>query len=89
MVEHAKFRRLVGPDEELRLSASLRSSRDGTFAVDAEATMAGERVANARLVFRSFTFALPEAGSEAFVAWARKTFIELAGPSVLGSGDQS
>ncbi len=83
MIEHAKFRRLVGPDEELRLSAQMRSTHDQSFAVDAEATSGGERVATARLIFHSFAFSLPDHDRQAFLTWARQTFADLGGDALL------
>jgi len=83
MVEHAKFRRLVGPDEELRLVAEIRSARPDQFVVDGEARSDASRVASARLVFHLFDFALSGAQEDQFAEWARRTFAELGGPALL------
>jgi 3-hydroxyacyl-[acyl-carrier-protein] dehydratase len=83
MIEQAKFRRLVAPDEDLRITAHLRSARDDTFAVDAGTTSGGDRVATARLIFHAFTFSLADAERDRFAQWAKHTFDHLGGPSAL------
>lgn len=77
MIERAKFRRLVEPDEELRLEAAIRSAHDRTFILDVQATCGGDRVATARLVFQCFRFDLQDADRDAFKAWAQQTFAAL------------
>jgi 3-hydroxyacyl-[acyl-carrier-protein] dehydratase len=78
MIANAKFRRLVRPGDELRLTATVRSRSGDTFEVDTEATVGGERAADARLVFRAFRFSLGEAERAEFRAWAEATFRRLS-----------
>src|SRR4029079_8602889 len=47
MIEHAKYRRRVEPDEEMLTTAEIRSTRLDTFSVETQATSGGERVASA------------------------------------------
>ena len=82
MISNAKFRRLVRPDETLTLAASLRPGADDTFEVDTTARVGDQRVADARLVFRTFAFALADAEREQFRNWARDTYARLDGPAL-------
>jgi 3-hydroxyacyl-[acyl-carrier-protein] dehydratase len=83
MIEHAKFRRPVEPDEEVRTIAEIRSTRLDTFSVDAQATSAGERVASAHLVFQASTLAIGADARHDFKDWARRTFASLGGFDLL------
>ncbi len=83
MVERAKFRRLVHPGEVIRLDAELRGSHGDDYEIIAQASVDGQRVADARFLFHAFTFSLPAAETERFQAWARETFLSLGGPSVV------
>ncbi|MFN7986451.1 MAG: 3-hydroxyacyl-ACP dehydratase FabZ family protein [Thermoanaerobaculia bacterium] len=66
MVEKAKFRRFVRPGEEIRLEAEVEAPRGGVWPARARASVGGERVAEARLVFH----AVPRpADSPAFDSW--------------------
>ena len=66
MVERAKFRRLVRPGEEIRLEAGLEETGGRIWAARTRASVGGERVAEARLVFH----AVPRpAGFPGFDAW--------------------
>lgn len=87
MIANAKFRRLVRPGDELRLVATVRSSTADTFNVDAEASVADDRVADARLVFRAFRFTLDDDERAAFRAWTEATFVRLGGAALL-TGDK-
>jgi 3-hydroxyacyl-[acyl-carrier-protein] dehydratase len=78
MIDRAKFRRLVRPGEEIRLEAVVRSSRDTDYEIAGEASVGGERVAQARLLFHAFDFPLPDDERAQFGAWARETFRRLA-----------
>jgi 3-hydroxyacyl-[acyl-carrier-protein] dehydratase len=82
MIERAKFRRPVEPDEDLRALAELRSTRNDTFGVDAQLTSAGERVASAQLVFQAST-AMAAAARHQFTDWARQTCASLGGADLL------
>jgi 3-hydroxyacyl-[acyl-carrier-protein] dehydratase len=83
MIEHAKFRRPVEPEEALRVRAELRSTRNDIFSVDTELTSAGERVASAQLVFHASTLAIAAAARQQFTDWARQTFASLGGEDLL------
>jgi 3-hydroxyacyl-[acyl-carrier-protein] dehydratase len=83
MISSAKFRRLVRPDETLHLTASIRSGGSETFEIDAEARSGGHRVADARLVFRTFTFTLDDANRDQFRTWAKETFDRLGGAALI------
>jgi 3-hydroxyacyl-[acyl-carrier-protein] dehydratase len=71
MIDRAKFRRLVRPGEELRLTATLSTRSQDDFEVRAEAHVNDDRVADARLLFH--TFAIPLTGEERarFDDWVR------------------
>jgi 3-hydroxyacyl-[acyl-carrier-protein] dehydratase len=83
IIEHAKFRRPVEPEEELRALAELRATRNDTFSVDAQLTSAGERVASAQLVFQASTLAVVADARHQFTDWARATFASLGGTDLL------
>lgn len=83
MISNAKFRRLVRPDETLTLAASLRSGTTDTFEIETTAMVGEQRVADARLVFRTFAFALADAERDQFRAWARDTYARLGGPAIV------
>lgn len=83
MIEHAKFRRPVEPDEELLTIAEIRSTRLETFSVDTQATSAGERVASAHLVFQASTLAIAAGARHEFKDWAQRTFASLGGFDLL------
>ncbi len=86
MIERAKFRHFVAPDEELRLTADLRSARADTFEIDAEAHGSGRVVASARLAFHAFEFSLSDPNRDLFEAWARRVFRDIGGPLLLPNG---
>lgn len=66
MIERAKFRRFVRPGEEIRLEAELEEARGSVWAARTRASVGGERVAEARLVFH----AVPRpSGSAGFDDW--------------------
>jgi 3-hydroxyacyl-[acyl-carrier-protein] dehydratase len=71
MIDRAKFRRLVRPGEELRMTATLSTRSKVDFEVRSEAHVDGDRVADARLLFHMF--ALPLRGEERarFDGWVR------------------
>jgi 3-hydroxyacyl-[acyl-carrier-protein] dehydratase len=77
MIASAKFRRLVRPEETLTLTASLRSGSRDTFEIDADARVGDQRVADCRLVFRTFAFNLGEAEQAQFREWATRTYARL------------
>jgi 3-hydroxyacyl-[acyl-carrier-protein] dehydratase len=79
MISNAKFRRLVKPEETLHLTAAIRSGTADTFEIDADARCGDHRVADARLVFRTFAFTHDDNERERFSAWARETFERLRG----------
>jgi len=58
MIDRMKLRRFVRAEEEVRMSARVRSSRERDFEVDAEAEVGGKRVAGGRFLFHAFS---PEA----------------------------
>lgn len=78
LVERAKFRRLVRPGEELTLEARLGSLHEEDFDVRAEASVNGERVADARLLFHAFPIELADADRGRFESWARETRARLS-----------
>ena len=83
MIERAKFRRLVAPNEELRLTAELRSTRPDDFEIDAEARRNGHLVASARFAFHAFEFSLSGPERDRFQAWAERVFRDIGGPQLL------
>jgi 3-hydroxyacyl-[acyl-carrier-protein] dehydratase len=87
MIERAKFRRLVAPDEELRLTSRIRSKSGDRFFVDAETSHRDARVATATFVFQTFRPALPDAQQHRFADWVRDTFDALGGSLLLGDGN--
>lgn len=82
MVERAKFRRLVEPEQEITLEAELEPLRGDDYVARTSARVNGERVAEARLVFHGFN---PELGErrEAFDRWCRETFASLGGEGLV------
>lgn len=83
MIERAKFRRLVRPGEELRLTASVEPRGERDHEARTEAAVGAERVADARLLFHVYD--LPGDGEERarLSAWSRATFARLAPPGVV------
>jgi 3-hydroxyacyl-[acyl-carrier-protein] dehydratase len=84
MIEHAKFRRLVLPGDELELRATIRSAHRDDFEVDGEARVRGQRVAGARLRYHAFDFSLSEPDASRFAAWSQATFQQLGGEGLIG-----
>lgn len=82
-IDRANFRRMVHPEEPLEIAATLTASRDETFETQATVRVAGDVVADARLLFRLFRFDLTTEASAALEAWGRTTFAALGGPSAL------
>jgi 3-hydroxyacyl-[acyl-carrier-protein] dehydratase len=83
MIDHAKFRRPVEPDEELRAIAEIRSTRNDVITVEAQMTSGSERVATAELVFQASTLAIAADARQQFRAWAQRTFASLGGGDLL------
>jgi 3-hydroxyacyl-[acyl-carrier-protein] dehydratase len=54
MMDQVKFRRFVRAEEEIRISARIRSARERDFEASAEAEVAGKRVAGGRFLFHAF-----------------------------------
>ena len=92
MIDRMKLRRFVRAEEEMRISARIRSSRARDFEVAAEAEVGGRRVAGGRFLFHAFSPETIEAASAArFRAWTRTIAAELfAGlPPAPGGGAAS
>lgn len=87
MIASAKFRRFVRPGEEIVLEAVVASAREESFEVRAQAAVAGSRVADARLFFHGFSPATLPGEPASFEAWARETFQQLGGESLLAGGN--
>ena len=79
MIQDAKFRRPVGPDMAIDLSAAIASARDGVYELTAEAHAGGALAARARLVLQTFAV---EPKNAAFLSWARDTYRALGGESL-------
>jgi 3-hydroxyacyl-[acyl-carrier-protein] dehydratase len=71
MIDRAKFRRLVRPGEELRLTATLSTRSRDDFEVRSEAHVNGDRVADARLLFHIFDVPLTGEERARFDDWVR------------------
>lgn len=84
MIEQAKFRRLVRPGDELRLDARTLSSRGASTRVRAVASVAGQRAAEATLVFHAVALPEEEEARTAFDAWALKRLKESGLAGFLG-----
>ena len=82
MIDQAKFRRVVGPDQDLQFIAEIQSAHDGHYVVVAETTSRGERVANAKLIFQSFVLDLADDHHRRLADWARQTFAILGGTAL-------
>lgn len=83
LIDRAKFRRLVTPDEEIRLTAELRSLSGDNFAIEAKAESGQQVVASATLGFRAFEFSLADPDRLRFDAWARQVFLDIGGVQLL------
>lgn len=81
MIEQAKFRRLVKPGEEIRLEAEIEPARGDTCSARTRARVAGDRVAEARLVFH--VLPVPES-TPAFEAWRARVLDETELGGLLG-----
>jgi 3-hydroxyacyl-[acyl-carrier-protein] dehydratase len=82
MVERAKFRRLVSPEQEITLEAELEPLRGDDYVARTTARVEGERVAEARLVFHGFALDLGDRRG-GFDLWCRQTFASLGGEALL------
>ena len=89
MIDRAKFRRVVEPGEDLRLGAEIRSMHADDFAVDTEVRIGEELVADARLMFHAFDFALAGPDHERFEQWAHRIFLDIGGPQLLAAAAAS
>lgn len=87
LVERAKFRRLVRPGDEILIDVAIRAAREEDFEIAAKASVRGERVAEARLLYHAFVFSLEPDAARRFESWARSVFREIGGEELLrGSG---
>lgn len=82
MVERAKFRRLVEPEQEITLEADLEPFRGDDYVARTSARVGEERVAEARLVFHGFDLDLGERRA-GFDRWSRETFASLGGEALI------
>ena len=55
MVEKAKFRKMVRPGDQVRLSATILSRGEDAAKVDVKAAVDGETVCDARILFTYWT----------------------------------
>lgn len=78
MIDRVKLRRFVRAEEEVRISARIRSSRERDFEVGAEAQVDGKRVAGGRFLFHAFSReTIGAEGTGSFPAWTRAVASEL------------
>ncbi|HEV8269024.1 MAG TPA: 3-hydroxyacyl-ACP dehydratase FabZ family protein [Thermoanaerobaculia bacterium] len=76
MIEGAKFRRFVRPGEDVTLVAEIRETRDDLVRVAGHASVRGERVADARLVFRVAPLPTDDEGAS-LSRWAKSRAEEM------------
>jgi 3-hydroxyacyl-[acyl-carrier-protein] dehydratase len=85
MMDRVKLRRFVRAEEEIRISARIRSARERDFEASAEAEVAGRRVAGGRFLFH--TFSPDEMGGEGDAAGFRSWTAALARDLFAGLPD--
>ena len=83
LIDRAKFRRHAFPGDEIELTAAVESMRPDDFQVAVRAQSAGQRIADARLWFHAFDRTLPDDGTGRFERWARTTFRDIGGETLL------
>jgi len=77
MVQHAKFRQLVLPGQEVLLEAELESIGESDYVARARARVGQRAVAEARLVYRGFPLPRAPGIADQLTAWARATWAQL------------
>lgn len=90
LIDKAKFRRFVAPGETLRIEANVCSIQEDNFEIKASTQVDQLQVAEARVFYR----ALPAStgamgGAFEFEKWARETFEQLGGESVVSPGSRA
>lgn len=77
MVQHAKFRQLVLPGQEVYLEAELESAGKDDFVARGRARVGRRAVADARLVYRAFPLPRSPEVALQLTEWARATWARL------------
>jgi len=79
MMDHVKLRRFVRAEEEMRITARIRSERERDVEAGAEAEVAGKRVAGGRFLFHAFSSGTIGEGNDAarFRSWTGAVSREL------------
>ncbi len=77
MVQHAKFRQLVLPGQEVLLEAELETVGDADFVARCRARVGQRVVADARLAYRGFPLPRAPEVADQLTGWARSTWARL------------
>lgn len=83
MIDQAKFMRHVLPGEEVTIAVDVSGVHERDAEVTAEASVRGQRVARARLLFHTIDPPIDGPEAERFGQWAESTFRRLGGRDVL------
>jgi len=86
MIEQAKFRRPVRPGDDVRLEANVLSTRGDSARVRTAASVGGQRVAEATLVFHAVPLPEDAAKLAAFREWAAARLADTGLGVCLGPG---
>jgi 3-hydroxyacyl-[acyl-carrier-protein] dehydratase len=87
MIQNAKFRSAALPGEELTIKAELESERGPEFCVKASARVADRRIAEVRLVLRSFDQLPAEGDAAQFENFKRAVHAGLVEVSIPRKGE--
>lgn len=77
MVQHAKFRQIVLPGQEVQLEAELETAGEVDFVARGRARVGRRTVAEARLVYRAFPLPRDPEVAAGLTEWARTTWARL------------
>jgi 3-hydroxyacyl-[acyl-carrier-protein] dehydratase len=77
MIEHAKFRQLVLPGQEVLVEAELETTGEETFVARGRARVGRRLVAEARFAYRTFPLPRQPEVAQGLVDWAHATWARL------------
>lgn len=86
MIHEAKFLKQVLPGDDVDIEAELRGVQTRAAEISATASVRGQRVARARLLFHEIDTPREGPGAEDFRQWSEQVFCDLGGRDLLAQG---